>query len=143
MPGSTASPASRPGAGAASTPSTCGAIRYLHYAAGCPVPTAEATVGQTVAGIHRDAATRGAAPAQKLAATADILRQIVALIPHDLVGLRDRALLLVGFAGALRRAELAAIRIEHLETRERGLNLTVPHSKGERRGRAVSTAIRP
>ncbi len=117
------------------------AIRYLHYAAGCPVPTAEAVVGETVAGIHRDAAARGMAPTQKLAATADILRQIIILIPHDLVGLRDRALLLVGFAGALRRAELAAIRLEHLEARERGLSLILPHSKGERGGRAVSVAI--
>ena len=40
----------------------------------------------------------------------------------------------IGFSGALRRAELAAIRVEHLEPCERGLRLTLPHSKGERRG---------
>ena len=50
-------------------------------------------------------------PARKLAATADILRQILAGIPDDLAGLRYRALLLVGFADALRPAELMAIRV--------------------------------
>jgi len=117
------------------------AIRYLHFIAGCPVPTAQAQVAETMAGIHRTAADAGQVPAKKLAATADILRQILAPIGDDLVGLRDRALLLIGFAGALRRAELAAIRVEHLEARERGLRLTLPRSKGDRTGSGVAVAI--
>ena len=117
------------------------AIRYLHFIAGCAVPTAEAHVAETVAGIHREAAGRGDMPAKKLAATADILREILLHIPGDLPGLRDRALLLIGFAGALRRSELAAIRVEHLESRERGLRLTLPRSKGERTSKAVTVAI--
>ena len=116
-------------------------IRYLHYIAGLAVPTAEALVGETMAGIHRQAADAGEQPVKKVAASASILRQILAPIPDDLPGLRDRALLLVGFTGALRRAELAAIRVEHLEMRERGFRLTLPHSKGERTGRSVTTAI--
>jgi site-specific recombinase XerC len=117
------------------------AIRYLHFIAGCPVPTAEAHVAETMAGIHRTAADAGELPAKKLAATVDILREILSLIPEDLAGLRDRALLLIGFAGALRRAELAAIHVAHLEPRERGLRLTLPRSKGERAGKAVTVAI--
>ncbi len=117
------------------------AIRYLHFIAGCAVPTAEAAVSATMAGIHRAAADAGQRPAKKLAATVDILRQILAPIGIDLAGLRDRALLLLGFAGALRRGELAAIRVEHLEPCERGLRLTLPHSKGERTGAAVTVAI--
>ena len=106
------------------------AIRYLHRAAGCPVPTDDACVSETVAGIRRDAARRGELPGKKVAATAAILRQILAPIPDDLRGLRDRALLLTGFAGALRRSELAAIRVEQLEQTARGLRLTLPQSKG-------------
>jgi site-specific recombinase XerC len=117
------------------------AIRYLHYIAGLAVPTAEALVGETMAGIHRQAADAGEQPAKKAAATAAVLRQILAPIGDDLTGLRDRALLLVGFTGALRRAELAAIHVEHLEARERGLRLTLPQSKGERTGRSVAIAI--
>jgi hypothetical protein len=117
------------------------AIRYLHVIAGCAVPTAEAQVSEAMAGMHRTAAAAGQLPGKKLAATADILRQILAPIATDLAGLRDRALLLTGFAGALRRAELAAIRVEHLEPCERGLRLTLPHSKGERTGRGVTVAL--
>ena len=117
------------------------AIRYLHFTAGCPVPTAEAQVAETMAGIRRTAADEGEQPAKKLAATVDILRQILAPIGDDLRGLRDRALLLVGFAGALRRAELAAIEVDHIEPRERGLRLNLPRSKGDRAGSGVTVAI--
>ena len=117
------------------------AIRYLHFIAGLPVPTAEAQVAEALAGMQREAAAAGALPAKKLAATAEILREILAAIPDDLPGLRDRALLLVGFAGALRRSELAAVRVEHLEARQRGLRLTLPQTKGERAGKAVAVAI--
>jgi len=117
------------------------ALRYLHFIAGLPVPTAEAQVAEALAGMQRDAAALGELPAKKLAATAEILREILAAIPDDLPGLRDRALLLVGFAGALRRSELAAIRVEHLEARQRGLRLTLPQTKGERAGKAVAVAI--
>jgi integrase len=48
----------------------------------------------------------------------------------NLRGKRDRALLLVGFAGALRRSELAAIRVDRLEKTDRGLRLTIPQTKG-------------
>ena len=106
------------------------AIRHLHRAAGCPVPTDDVCVAATLAGIQRDAARKGQMPRKKVAATATILRRLVAPIHGDLRGLRDRALLLVGFAGALRRSELAAIRLEHLEKTARGIRLTLPHSKG-------------
>ena len=123
------------------------AIRYLHFIAGCAVPTAEAHVAETLAGIRRQAADQGDIPRKKLAATADILREILARIPDgesgtsELADLRDRALLLVGFAGALRRSELAAIMVKDLEVRERGLRLTLSRSKGERAGKAVTVAI--
>ena len=107
------------------------AIRYLHRAAGCPVPTDDVCVSETLAGINRDAARKGVVPRKKVAATATILRRLLAPIPGDLRGLRDRAILLVGFAGALRRSELAAIRFEHLERTDRGIRLTLPQTKGE------------
>jgi integrase len=106
------------------------AIRYLHRAAGCAVPTGDICVAETVAGVRRDAARKGELPEKKAAATASIIRQILAKIPDDPRGLRDKAIILVGFAGALRRSELAAIRAEHLEQTERGLRLTIAQTKG-------------
>ena len=121
-------------AAAASRPtrSTCGGRRSATStappAARCR-PTMPASP-RTVAGIRRHAASRGELPAKKVAATAAIIRQILAPMPDDLRGKRDRALILTGFAGALRRAELAAVRAEHLEKTEHGLRLTLPQTKG-------------
>lgn len=106
------------------------AIRYLHRAAGCAVPTDDACVSETVAGIRRHAASLGELPEKKVAATATIIQQLLGQIPDDLRGKRDRAILLVGFAGALRRSELAAIRVDRLEKTDRGLRLTIPQTKG-------------
>lgn len=70
-----------------------------------------------------------------------MIQQMVAPIGDDLTGLRDRALLLLGFTGAMRRSELAAVRVEHLELRPRGILLTIPRSKGERNGGSVTIGI--
>jgi integrase len=102
------------------------AIRTLHHAAGCPSPTDDALVGATLAGIRRAAPN----PGKKRAATLAVLRDLLAPIPDDLPGRRDRALLLVGFAGALRRAELAAIALADLARTDQGFELTLPRSKG-------------
>ncbi len=55
--------------------------------------------------------------------------KLVATCADDLVGLRDRALLLIGFAGALRRSELCAIEVEHIAWKPRSLELLIPRSK--------------
>ncbi len=77
------------------------------HAAGCPVPTDDVCVSETLAGIRREAAKKGHIPLEKVAATVTILRRLLAPISDDLRGLPDRAVLLVGFTGALRRSELA------------------------------------
>lgn len=102
------------------------AIRYLHRAADLPSPTDTAEVAETLAGIRRDAPN----PTKKRAATLAVLRELLAPIPDDLRGVRDRALLLVGFAGALRRSELAAIMIRDLTRTDHGYELTLQRSKG-------------
>jgi integrase len=102
------------------------AIRFLHRAAGLPSPTDSAEVSETMAGIRRDAPN----PHKKRAATLAVLRELLAPIPDDLRGLRDRALLLVGFAGALRRSELAGIRRGDLARTDQGYELTLKRSKG-------------
>ncbi|MBK8177209.1 MAG: site-specific integrase [Rhodospirillales bacterium] len=117
------------------------AIGYLHYLAGLPSPTTTAIVGETIAGLERTARRDGDGPRPKLAAKIGLLREILAPIKDDLPGLRDRALLLLGFAGALRRAELARITIADLEESEHGLRITLPVSKGDRRARGVVVGI--
>ena len=106
------------GRGPASPPSSCAAppsaICTSSPAARCPPPRPRSPRPWPASAAPPP---RVAPCRPKLAATVGILRQILAPIGDDLVGLRDRALLLVGFAGALRRAELAAIRVDHIEPR--------------------------
>ena len=102
------------------------ALRFLHRAAGLPSPTDTAEVSETMAGIRRDAPN----PQKKRAATLTVLRELLAPIPDDTRGLRDRALLLVGFAGALRRSELAGILLGDLERTDQGYELTLKRTKG-------------
>jgi len=53
-----------------------------------------------------------------------LLRQIVATLPEDLPGLRDKALLLVGFAGAFWRSELIRLQIRNIRIGDAGLGET-------------------
>lgn len=57
-------------------------------------------------------------------------------------GKRDRALILVGYTGALRRSEIASLRIENVKDRPEGLLLTVPESKTDQVGEGQFVAIR-
>jgi integrase len=116
-------------------------IRYLHHLAGYPSPTDTAIVTETCAGLDRVAKDAGHGPKPKIAAKVALLREIVTPIGDDLPGLRDRALLLLGFAGAFRRAELARIAVGHLEDCEHGLRITLPASKGDRARKGVQVGI--
>lgn len=55
--------------------------------------------------------------------------------------LRDRSMLLLGFAGALRRSELAAILVPHVQTTAEGLRLYIPTSKSDQEGRGAVLGI--
>jgi integrase len=55
-------------------------------------------------------------------------------MPEDLRGLRDRALLLLGFSGALRRSDLVALDISDLEETAEGLHVRIRCSKTDQEG---------
>ena len=63
-------------------------------------------IATVLAGIRRRHARP---PAQKEAILPEDLRNMLATLPHDLRGLRDRAILLIGFAGGLRRSEIVSL----------------------------------
>jgi len=83
----------------------CAAIRYAHKLAGHEPPTNAEAVKATLRGIRRSI---GAAPVRKAPAVAEIMREMAHAAPMGIKGLRDRALLLLGFGGAFRRSELVA-----------------------------------
>jgi site-specific recombinase XerD len=130
------------GAEAGLKPSTisrrCAAIRYAHKLAGHEPPTNAEAVKATLRGIRR---AIGVAPARKAPAVAEIMRDMAHAAPAGLKGLRDRALLLLGFGGAFRRSELVALDVADLEETEDGLRVTIRRSKTDQEGQGVTIAI--
>ena len=109
------------------------AIASVHRDAGIePPPTAAGPVVRVMRGVRR---TVGTAPRRQVTAavTADV-RAMVEHLPPGLIGVRDRALLLVGFAGAFRRSELVALDVEDLAETDDGLVVTVRRSKTDQEG---------
>ena len=61
--------------------------------------------------------------------------------PDGLKGLRDRALLLLGFAGAFRCSELVALDVADLEEIEEGMRVSIRRSKTDQEGKGEVIAI--
>ena len=111
------------------------ALRYLHLLAGYPPPTASPLVSATFAGIRR---AHRRPLRKKTALVLDPLRAALRAIPDTLPGLRDRALILVGFAAALRPSELAALAIEYMTRCEDGIALLLPWRKNDQEARGTT-----
>ena len=78
-----------------------------HYAQrGAALDRKDRHIVSVLAGIRRK---HGRPPLQKEAILPEDLRDMLATLPHDLRGLRDRAMLLIGFAGGLRRSEIVSL----------------------------------
>lgn len=108
------------------------AIAYSHKQQGQPSPTHDPQVEEVMAGIRRHFGV--AQQGKKAAVTEDILAMI-ATLTGDLRGVRDRALLLIGFAGAFRRSELIALDVEDVEIRTDGLVVNIRRSKTDQGGK--------
>jgi site-specific recombinase XerD len=115
------------------------AIRYAHKLAGLDTPTDQEGVKATMRGIRR---TLGGSRNKKTPAVAPKVVRMVADVPAGLIGLRDRALLLLGFAGAFRRSELVALNVADVAENETGLLVTIRASKTdqERQGETIAIA---
>jgi site-specific recombinase XerD len=114
------------------------AIGYHHKLAGHEPPTNQEAVKVVLRGIRR---TIGTARAGKAPATADVLMQMVALCPDNMIGRRDRALLALGFAGAFRRSELCALEVADLAEVPDGLRVLIRRSKTDQTGEGQEVAI--
>jgi site-specific recombinase XerD len=123
-------------------PSTIGrrvaAIRYAHKLAGLNTPTDAEAVKATVRGIRR---TLGTAKVKKAPAVAPKLIAMTSHATNKLAGLRDRALLLVGFGGAFRRSELVALNVEDVSETDEGLKALIRRSKTDQEGEGRTVPI--
>lgn len=107
------------------------AISKIHAVKKLENPAKSELVRSTMRGIKR---THSTAPRQVSPLTKERLFTMIATCGDDHKGIRDRALLLVGFASALRRSELLALEYKHIEFVPEGLILTIERSKTDQQG---------
>jgi integrase len=115
------------------------AIAEKHRETGLDSPTSHDMVRRIVRGIAR---TNGSSQTRKAAVTLDHLRaMLLEARGDDLKAKRDRAIVLLGFAAALRRSELATLRVEDLRFEKRGLIVTIRRSKTDQEAKGIEIAV--
>jgi site-specific recombinase XerD len=115
------------------------AISKAHQLMGEPTPTQSPIVKDVWSGIRR---TLGMAPKyQADALSPKELRLMVRAVPAGPLQLRDRALLLAGFAGCFRGSEVRTLDVENVKTDPDGLTLYLRKSKGDQEGHGESVAV--
>jgi len=117
------------------------AIGQWHLYQGIHNPVTEPLVRKTITGIRR----LHGQPKQKAKA---LRPEHIATMSAQLrgqeeskKGLRDLALILVGFFGAFRRSELVAIRVEDLHWEDEGLTVRLRRSKTDQSGEGLTRAL--
>ena len=114
------------------------AVSCAHELAGFERFSRSRVVQDALRGMRR---TLGTAPTRKAPATVDLLRRMLDVQPDTLIGRRNRALLALGFAGALRRSELVMLEIGDLVPQEGGALLTLRRSKTDPDGASQTIGI--
>lgn len=113
-------------------------IGKIHGAAGKPNPVKDERVRRVWQGILRD---KGEATSRKTPTLVTDLRKMLRALPEGLAGSRDRALLLFGFAGAMRRSELVALNFGDLVLTDDGFVVTLRRSKTDQTGKGRRIGI--
>ncbi|MBL8230325.1 MAG: site-specific integrase [Bryobacterales bacterium] len=113
------------------------AIAYEHKQHGHKSPVTE-DVRSVVAGAKRK---RGDDTTAKAALTVAHLKLICRKLPRTRMGVRDRALLLVGFASGMRRSELSALNVADVHVVKQGVRVMIKRSKTDQEGRGREIGI--
>jgi len=117
----------------------CAAVSKAHALRGIDSPTDDKKFKVLLEGIARLKGIRQKqAPAFSLAL---FKRTVKAINARTLAGLRDRVILLLGFTGAFRRSELAALNVGDLAFSDEGLIVNLAKSKTNQYGAAEEKAI--
>jgi site-specific recombinase XerD len=118
------------------------AIRTAHLLAGIPLDLRQPRFAMVLEGVVRG---RGVRPRRQVTpAVPDLLRRMLDALPSpgSPLGVRSRAMLLLGFGAALRRSELVALRLGDVAAVPgRGLRLLVRRSKTDQHGHGQEVAI--
>ena len=115
-------------------------IGEAHKATNNKNPCEHAGVKQAMKGIRREL---GIKPHNRKSglSTADIRAIVDTLDGTRMLHLRDKALLLLGFATALRRSELVALNVKDLETHPEGIIVWKRRSKTDQEGAGAAIEV--
>ncbi|XAZ82162.1 tyrosine-type recombinase/integrase (plasmid) [Fibrella sp. ES10-3-2-2] len=113
-------------------------IRKWHRLRKHPDPGNDEAVKTVLEGIKR---TIGTEPDQAPAYEIEEYKQFIRAIPTSPTGMRDRAMLLVCFAGAFRRSELVALDVEGIQFTRQGAIVSYQGSKTNQYGRTEQKAL--
>jgi site-specific recombinase XerD len=116
----------------------CSAIKYGHKLANLESPTEKESVKATLAGIKRTVVLPSKRKSPFLSEHA---KAMASGAPVGMRGIRDRALILFGFASAMRRSEIVALDVADLEFVEDGLRVTIRRSKTDQQNVGCVIAI--
>ena len=114
------------------------AIDRAHREAGLDQPGSHLAVRRVLKGIRRE---NGVRSKQATPLRGSDLRNALDSLRDGPKGVRDRALLLLGFHGAFRRSELAGLRIEDVRRQRAGLVVTLRRSKTDQDGEGLEKGI--
>jgi len=116
-------------------------IRLVHGARECDDPTDHELVRKTWRGIRRDEAVDVEQEGCQPLLTDQVRRMVDAVGQDGLKAVRDRAIILVGFATAMRRSELAELEAGDVEFRAEGALFRVRRSKTDQVGRGHTPTV--
>ena len=121
------------------------AIRWMHRVNDAQeVHTGNRLLSMTMQGLKRKRAEEGrkTTSESKQPLMVDELKAVISLIDTGtLSGIRDKAMLLVGFASALRRSELVALTVEDITITGQGADIKIRKSKTDQTGQGDSVSI--
>ena len=116
------------------------AIAAAHRIAGVPLDLRAAAISNVIEGFKREQGVRPLKQATPL--LLDILPRFLEAYAADTAAhRRDKALLLFGFATALRRSELVALDVADIECETRGLLVNLRRSKTDQQGKGALIAV--
>jgi site-specific recombinase XerD len=114
------------------------AKQHRDHGKSSPCSMRYSAICEVLRGIRRE---KGVRPDAKEALSTDQLRAMVSALPASPRGLRDRALLLIGFAGGFRRSELAALAMVDITDTHDGLKVLIRRSKTDQEGEGRTIGI--
>lgn len=120
------------------------AITKRYVSAGLSSPTRHPTVTATLRGLAR---LNGTAPRQVMALRENHIEAMLAKCPDTPIGCRDAAILALGFAAALRRSEICALRVSDIDMvgpgqgAPRRMFLTIRRSKTDQTAKGHKIAV--